>query len=106
MQHIDPDKLQALVQSFADALAAHSDAPDENSRKISLFRMNFIKKFIDDVFYLNDHSGQCDFHVRYATFILRNMVEQVIEFLYISKNTKLIDEYLGSEIFKKEAARN
>ena len=104
MQHVDPDKLQALNQSLADAISAHSHAPDENSKQISLFRMNFIKKFTDDVWYLNDHSGQNDFHVRYATFILRNMVEQVIEFLYISKNVKLIDEYLGSEISKKHSA--
>lgn len=104
MQHIDPGKLQALALSLADAVMAHSNAPDENSKQVSLFRMNFIKKFTDDVLFLNDHSGQNDFHVRYANFILRNMVEQVIEFLYISKNTKLVDEYLGSEILKKKAA--
>ena len=106
MQHIDPGKLQALAISLADAVMAHSNAPDENSKQVSMFRMNFIKKFTDDVLFLNDHSGQNDFHVRYANFILRNMIEQVIEFLYISKNTKLVDEYLGSEILKKKAARN
>ena len=105
MQHIDPGKLQALALSLADAVMAHSNAPDENSKQVSMFRMNFIKKFTDDVLFLNDHSGQNDFHVRYANFILRNMVEQVIEFLYISKNTKLVDEYLGSEILKKKAAK-
>lgn len=104
MQHVDPDKLQALNQSLTDAVSAHSNAPDESSKHISLFRMNFIKKFSDDVWYLINHSGQTDFHVRYVTFILRNMVEQVIEFLYISKNAKLIYEYLGGEISKKQAA--
>ena len=103
MQHIDPDKLQGLALSLAEAVTAHANAPDKASKQISLFRMNFIKKFTDDVFFLNDHSGQKDFRVRYANFILRNMVEQVIEFLYISKNSKLVDEYLGSEILKKKA---
>lgn len=104
MQHIDPDKLQALALLLADAVNAHANAPDETSKQISLFRMNFIKRFTDDIFFLNDHGGQNDFHTRYANLILRNMVEQVIEFLYISNNPKLVDEYLGGEILKKIAA--
>ena len=48
MQHIDPDRLQVLAQLCA--AAAYSSAPDENSKQVSLFRMNLIKKFTDDSF--------------------------------------------------------
>ena len=36
--------------------------------------------------------------VRYQNFVIRNMVEHTIEYLYLCKNTALIPEYFGAKI--------
>ena len=36
--------------------------------------------------------------VRYQNFVIRNMVEHTIEYLYLCKNTTLISEYFGEKI--------
>ena len=38
------------------------------------------------------------FSDRYTDFIIRNMCEQVIEYIYIMKHPELIPEYFGNEI--------
>ena len=97
MYMVDAEQLQKLSQCLNIAIQEHKHAIDDQ-KQLTLFRMNYIKKFTDDIFFLNDLSGNSNFHVRYANLILRNMVEQLIEFLYISKHTELVDEYLGSKI--------
>lgn len=36
--------------------------------------------------------------VRYQNFVIRNMIEHTIEYLYLCKNTTLISEYFGEKI--------
>ncbi len=63
-----------------------------------LFKMIFIEKFLNDVEFLDSISENDNFYHRYGYMIIRNMLEQLIEFLYVLKNEQLIDEYLGLKI--------
>ena len=60
--------------------------------------MNFIKQFAEDIYFLNDHSEHERFSRRYGNLIIRDMLEQLIEFLYLQKKPALSDEYLGLKI--------
>ena len=104
MYKVDAEQLHKLSQCLNIAVQEHEHAIDDQ-KQLTLFRMNYIKCFTDDVSFLNDLSGNPSFHVRYANLILRNMVEQLIEFLYISKHTELVDEYLGSKISTNNSSK-
>ena len=61
-----------------------------------LYSVEFIKiAFIE---FLNTLSGQPLFKARHANIILRDMLEQVIEFIYLMKHTELITEYMGVNV--------
>lgn len=60
------------------------------------------------MFFLNGHSEDDTFSQRYGNLIIRDMLEQLIEFLYILKNPHLAKQYLGltinfEEINKKQS---
>lgn len=58
----------------------------------------FSDTLLEDVDFLNTLSGQPIFKVRYAQMILRDMLEQVIEFIFLMKHPDMIPEYLGDNI--------
>lgn len=90
--------IEMLTKMTNSAVGQYNMSIGTDRENICLFRMNFIKKFSDDVLFLDDLSGNRDFYHRYAYLIMRNMLEQLIEFLYVQKNRYLIDEYLGLKI--------
>lgn len=61
-------------------------------------KISFSENLLDDVYFLITLSGQPFFKVRHANFILRDMLEQVIEFIYLMKHPELIKDYLGDSI--------
>lgn len=58
----------------------------------------FSDTLLEDVDFLNTLSGQPIFKVRYAQMILRDMLEQVIEFIFLMKHPDMIPQYLGDNI--------
>ncbi|MBE5992615.1 MAG: hypothetical protein E7247_09510 [Paenibacillaceae bacterium] len=60
---------------------------------ISIFIWSELKRGIS---FLNRMSGDRDFLPRYANFIIRDMMEQVIEYKYLMKHEELIESYLGA----------
>lgn len=50
---------------------------------------------------LNSNSSQ----KRYIDYIIRGLVEQVIEYKYLIKNSNLIDEYFGSKINNEDGIK-
>lgn len=98
MKKLDVSIIEVLAKVLDETVQEYRQAMGTNEENINLFKMNFIKKFADDVMFLNDLSGKNYFYHRYVYLILRNMVEQLIEFLYIKKNNHLVDEYLGLKI--------
>lgn len=98
MKKVDVSIIEALTKALNSSVQNYSEALGTQNENFRLFEMNFIKKFTDDVLFLNDLSGNSDFYHRYGYLIMRNMLEQLIEFLYVKKNTQLVDEYLGLKI--------
>lgn len=47
---------------------------------------------------MNEMSGNPNFKVRYANMIIRDVLEQVIEFIYLLEHTDLIEQFLGINI--------
>lgn len=95
MRKIDVSIIETLSKALNIAIQQHKDSLGSDNENLCLFRMNFLKKYSDDVMFLNDLSGNMDFYHRYGYLIMRNMLEQLIEFLYVKKNPHLVDEYLG-----------
>lgn len=61
-------------------------------------KISFSENLLDDVYFLINLSGQPFFKARHANLILRDMLEQVIEFIYLMKHPELIKDYLGDNI--------
>lgn len=98
MRKVDVSVIEALAKALDKTVQEYMQTIGTDQENFNLFRMNFIKKFSDDVMFLNDLSGKNDFYHRYGYLILRNMLEQFIEFLYVQKKRHLVDEYLGLKI--------
>ena len=98
MKKVDVAVIEALTETLNKSIQQYRTSMGSEAENINLFKMNFIKKFSDDVVFLNDLSGDAEFYHRYGYLIMRNMLEQLIEFLYVKKNPCLIDEYLGLKI--------
>lgn len=65
---------------------------------VEFIKIAFSENLLDDIEFLNTLSGQPLFKARHANIILRDMLEQVIEFLYLMKHTELITEYMGINV--------
>lgn len=105
MMKLDVSVIEALATVLNIATNEHKLAIGTNEENKYLFRMNFIQKFSSDVIFLNDLSDNDVFYHRHADLIMRNMIEQLIEFLYVSKNEELINEYLGLSINLNELSK-
>lgn len=65
---------------------------------VECFKIVFSENLLDDVKFSYKSSGQSLFKARHADIILRDMLEQVIEFIYHMKHTELITDYMGFNI--------
>ena len=52
---------------------------------------------LDDVYFLNECSGNPFFLNRHANVIIRTMIEQTIEFAYLQQHQSEIEDFFGSE---------
>lgn len=98
MQKIDPAIIEALAKAMMISVENHKNAMGTDNENLCLLKMHFIKDFSGDVIFLNEMCVREDFYHRYGYLLIRNMLEQLIEFLYVLKNTHLVDEYLGLKI--------
>lgn len=89
MRKVDVSIIEALAKALDGTVQEYMQTIGTDQENFNLFRMNFIKKFSDDVMFLNELSGESDFYHRYGYLILRNMLEQFIEFLYVECTPKI-----------------
>ena len=61
-------------------------------------KITYSENLIEDIDFLNEMSGSPNFKVRYANMIIRDVLEQVIEFIYLLEHTDLIEQFLGANI--------
>jgi len=95
---INETMIQALTKAFEVACDDYQNAHSTDREYYYLFRMNFVKKIVEDVRFLNSVGNTNNFYHRYANFVIRNMSEHLIEFCYLNKHPKLVKEYLGLRI--------
>lgn len=98
MSKIDAAILEALAQAITFSVQELDSSAGTERENICWIRTNFIKHFTEDVFFLNDHSVDNTFSHRYGNLIIRDMLEQLIEFLYLMKKPHRAEEYLGFTI--------
>ena len=98
MGKIDEAIIDALAQAITSSVQELDDSTGTEKEHICWVKMNFVKHFAEDVLFLNDHSEDNTFSRRYGNLIIRDMLEQLIEFLYLLKNPQLAEEYLGLTI--------
>lgn len=74
---------------------------DDNSNflnSVEFIKISFSTNLLDDLEFLMLLSGNDIFKVRHANSIIRTMLEQTIEFIYLLKRPEKIVAYLGSNI--------
>ena len=105
MGKIDIAIIEALAHATTISAKTLNDSAGTDKEHICWVKMNFIKHFTEDVVFLNDHSEDTTFSRRNGNLIIRNMLEQLIEFLYLLKNPHHAEEYLGQTINFEELNR-
>ena len=92
------DQVEALIVQLDKTNRALTEGVNTEEKKLLQFKANFIKNLLEDILFLIDSDGQMNFCIRNGNLIIRNMVEQLIEFLYVLRHQELIEEYFGEKI--------
>ena len=99
--HITDDFFESLeneISSTNQQLFNTMKGKDDFLYSVEFIKIAFSENLLDDIEFLNTLSGQPLFKARHANIILRDMLEQVIEFIYLMKHTELITEYMGVNV--------
>lgn len=96
--NIKKDIFQSFKQKVTVTKAEYEKAVKEGINSIPFLKLSFSENFIQDIEFLNQMSGNSMFHTRYANVIIRDILEQTIEFIYLLKNPQFIDDYMGLNI--------
>ena len=102
MKVIDIELIEALVRAVESSVQEFNASLGTDKINICLIKVNFIKSFTEDVLFLSEHTEDDKFYQKYGDLIIRDMLEQLIELLYLLKNPNHIEEYLGLTINPEE----
>ena len=89
MAKIDASILEALAQAIVSSVHELDAYAGTEKEHICWVKTNFIKHFTEDVFFLNDHSEDNSFSRRYGNLIIRDMLEQLIEYITYYNNRRV-----------------
>lgn len=107
---IKPDVLESLCGEIVATNKTLMDEVIESGNNVlaspEYIKFSFSKHLLEDINYLTTLSGKEIFKPRHAYMILRDMVEQVIEFIYLMKHPTLIDEFMGNKIDNNKIVAN
>lgn len=76
---------------------------EEILNTVEFIKISFSESLLEDIEFLNNLSGNPYFKIRHAQMVLRDMVEQVIEFIFLMKHSDIISDYLGLNITANSA---
>lgn len=65
---------------------------------LEFIKISFSTNLLEDIDFLNVLSGNDIFKIRHANIIIRDFLEQVIEFIYITKHPEIIEDFIGTNI--------
>jgi len=107
---IKPDVLESLcgeIVSINKMLIDRALEREDNILfSIEYIKFSFSKHLLEDINFLTTLSGMEMFKPRHAYMILRDMLEQVIEFIYLMKHSELIAEFMGDKIDNSKISKN
>ena len=107
---IKPDILESLCGEIVAINKVLMDGVIESGDNIlfspEYIKFSFSKHLLEDINFLTTLSGEEIFKPRHAYMILRDMVEQVIEFIYLMKHPDLIAEFMGDKIDNSKITAN
>lgn len=95
---IKTDVLESLYNEISTISQKLLDSLKEKEEIIcteEFVKICFSSNIIEDTKFLNELSGNPLFKARHANMIIRDMIEQVIEFIYLMKNKNTIPDYMG-----------
>lgn len=88
------NEISSINQRLLDKLKGRKDILNS----VEFIKISFSDNLSEDIELLNTLSGNLLFKVRHANIIMRDMLEQVIEFIYLMKHNELIAEYVGANV--------
>lgn len=98
---IDEELLESLtteIHSINVELLKLLNGKKQILNSVEFIKISFSESILEDIVFLNGLSGNKSFRIRHANIIIRDMLEQVIEFIYLMKHEEKIYEYLGLNI--------
>lgn len=99
--HITDDFFESLeneISSLNQQLFNSLKGKDNFLCSVEFIKITFSENLLNDVKFLNTLSGEPLFKARYANIILRDMLEQVIEFIFLMKHKELLPDYMGFNV--------
>lgn len=92
------EDLNTEINSTNQKLLETLKNKSEFLNSVEFIKISFSENLLEDIDFLNTLSGNPLFKVRHANIIMRDMLEQVIEFIYLMKHKELITDYLGANV--------
>lgn len=92
------DDLRSEISNINQHLLDNLQGKKEILNTVEFIKINFSDNLMEDAELLNTLSGNSLFKVRHAHMIMRDMLEQVIEFIYLMKHPETIADYLGANV--------
>lgn len=90
--------LEEEISMTNQQLSKSLQGKEEILNTIEFIKISFSESLLEDIEFLNSLSGNPIFKIRHAYMILRDMLEQVIEFVFLMKHPDMISDYLGLNI--------
>ena len=107
---IDINRINAYEKEIEDTNTKLYDLINKgevaNLESVEFLKIVHSGILLEDLKFLCKHSGEQDFECRYADAILRNMVDQVIEFIYLVQNPTLIPNYMSKNYAENPPKEN
>lgn len=102
------DEINSINAALWASLKERTDAPSTGEFLCSeeFLKISFSSNILEDITLLDTLSGNPLFKIRHGNMIIRDMVEQVIEFIYLIKNKHLITEYMGMNVADNSSLLN
>ena len=92
------DLIDAVNIKFDCLNREYDECDNVQEKQLLHFKATIIKNVQEDALFLVESDIEGKLSIRNANLIIRNMVEQLIEYLYLLNHQNLIKEYLGENI--------
>lgn len=100
------DALTAEISNNNAKLLETLEGKTEILNTVEFIKILYSDNLLEDIELINKMSGNELFKLRHANIIMRDMLEQVIEFIYLMKHPEIISEYFGANVDTSKISSN